>query len=707
MGKGFLRTEIPFPSAIGLLIIFCCFSFQQAHANSKRMALIIANEKYLHTTTLANPGNDAVTIASKLTDLDFSVQLERDVDARRFSEIIQDFANKLDKETDVLFYYAGHGLQFRGENFLVGVDAKLKSEATLQFETFQLNSLLNILESRAGTTLLFWDACRNNPLADELARNVTSTRDSGPVGLARGGAAPLPSRRGDTLIVFSAEPGKLALDGSGKNSPFAWALSKHLSTAGVEIESMLKRVTSDVLENTEHFQRPERLSQLTRDFYFRRGQRELAYEEELKALRVKLAEVSMAPRRRVRIVSAENLGVARASIAANTTDTRDAADPVKETIGGQDVSSKDGDDTGLVVSVNPAAATTVRKIRVSPNSKLAALGDDNGKLSIIDLQTFEIVRTINAHTERISDLDFSPDSKIVLTASRDGAVRYWDIESGNKVRDLTFPGAIPYSSRMNSSFPDRWMLVGDRAGSLIAYDLKKSKIITNKKFHAGPVHSVAYKPNGGGAFLSGGGDGQLKIRLPMGQRVSIKAHLGVLFHADFSASGNIIYTVGADRKVKLWNFDKLNTESPKAVFDGHLKYVLAADLSRDEKLLASGGGDKGINLWNVETGSLEGRLEGHTGDIEAIAFTPDGKFVISASEDKSVRVWSLSSREELVRVFLKQDGNSYTGVTMDGDTFGDLNAGLISIFVGGRLVPNAEAERVVTYLGRKISIMAD
>ena len=97
--------------------------------------------------------------------------------------------------------------------------------------------------------------------------------------LVRGGAAALPPRRGDTLIVFSAEPGKKALDGIGTFSPFAESLGRHIGTTNVEIESMLKRVAAEVLERTNHFQRPERLSQLTRDFYFRREGQNVAYED--------------------------------------------------------------------------------------------------------------------------------------------------------------------------------------------------------------------------------------------------------------------------------------------------------------------------------------------------------------------------------------------------------------------------------------------
>ena len=259
-------------------------------AGLKRLALVIANAAYVHTETLNNPLNDATLISGKLRELGFDVQFEKDVGAKRFSEIIEEFSSKLDKDTEVLFYYAGHGLQFRGENFLVGVDAKLSSEATLQFETYNLNTVLNLLERHASTTLLFWDACRNNPLAGELQRSIPDP-SSEKSGLVRGGAAALPPRQGDTLIVFSAEPGKEAIDGSGDYSPFAESLGRHIGTPNLEIELMLKRVSAEVQELTQHAQRPERLSKLIHDFYFRRDAAELEYEEEIRRLKAEIAEL--------------------------------------------------------------------------------------------------------------------------------------------------------------------------------------------------------------------------------------------------------------------------------------------------------------------------------------------------------------------------------------------------------------------------------
>jgi WD40 repeat protein len=185
----------------------------------------------------------------------------------------------------------------------------------------------------------------------------------------------------------------------------------------------------------------------------------------------------------------------------------------------------------------------------------------------------------------------------------------------------------------------------------------------------------------------------------------VSAHTGSMFQASYSSTGKLLYTVGQDRKAKIWEASKLQHQQPQAVLEGHLRYVLAADMSLDEKMLATGGADKALNLWEVASAKLVARLQGHTSDIEAVSFSPNGKFVVSTSEDKSVRIWSVDNREELVRLFFQKNGERYAGVTLENQVFGDGDSGLISIYVDGKRVTGADAEKVVQYIGRGITIM--
>jgi WD40 repeat protein len=232
-------------------------------------------------------------------------------------------------------------------------------------------------------------------------------------------------------------------------------------------------------------------------------------------------------------------------------------------------------------------------------------------------------------------------------------------------------------------------------------------IITNINLHHAPVLSVAYQPAGKGAYLSAGGDGQLKIRLPEGERLTVHAHDGPMFQASYSATGKYVYTVGGDRTAKLWDTAEFARQNPhpRAIMSGHLKYVLAADMSPDEKLLVTGGADKALNLWDVSSGRLLGHLQGHTSDVESVMFAPNGRMVVSASEDRSVRIWSVDYRQELAMLAFQKNGQDYAGVTFDNRAFGTRNSELLSVYVGGKQIPRSESEQVVQYIGRGIVII--
>jgi WD40 repeat protein len=143
-------------------------------------------------------------------------------------------------------------------------------------------------------------------------------------------------------------------------------------------------------------------------------------------------------------------------------------------------------------------------------------------------------------------------------------------KSARQIKELKAPPSIPYSARINPDSPDRFVIMGDREGRLVAWDTRRDHIITNIKLHHAPVLSVAYQPAGKGAYLSAGGDGQLKIRPPEGERFTIHAHDGPMFQASYSATGRYVYTVGADRTAKIWDTAQLDQKNPypRAIMGG-------------------------------------------------------------------------------------------------------------------------------------------
>ena len=231
-------------------------------AQGRRVALVIGNSEYVHAPTLKNPRNDAADLAASLEGLGFDVTKGIDLDKPTMERVIRDFAGHIAGASAALLFYAGHGLQVSGQNYLVPVDAKLSTAAALDFELIPLDLVHKTLEREARTNILILDACRDNPLARNLAR-AFGTR-SIPIGR---GLAGMESGEG-SLIAFSTQPGNVALDGEGRNSPFAKALLAHIAVPGDDLQTILINVRNDVMAQTEHRQIPWEHSALTARFFF-------------------------------------------------------------------------------------------------------------------------------------------------------------------------------------------------------------------------------------------------------------------------------------------------------------------------------------------------------------------------------------------------------------------------------------------------------
>ena len=230
----------------------------------KRVALVIGNAAYVHAGKLANPKNDATDMAANLKALGFEVILGTDLDKRGLDGKVRDFARALETSGAGVFFYAGHGLQVGGQNYIIPVDAKLESERDLDFETVRLDFVLRQMELNRDqkTNIVFLDACRDNPLARNLARSMgTRSTNIGP-GLAQVDAGV------GTFVAFSTQPGNVALDGNGRNSPFASALTKRIKEPGRNLNAIMIDVRRDVLAATSGKQVPWDHSALTGDFFF-------------------------------------------------------------------------------------------------------------------------------------------------------------------------------------------------------------------------------------------------------------------------------------------------------------------------------------------------------------------------------------------------------------------------------------------------------
>jgi hypothetical protein len=232
-----------------------------AAASIPRIALVVGNAHYASVGPLRNPENDARDMCVSLTQLGFQVQCVVDVpNKREFKSAIRNFTALLSKGTAGLFYYAGHGLQVDGENYLVPTQAELKVRADIDDESLNLKYLMAELDQAGnGFNIVILDACRNNPWSGSfraVGRGLAATTDT-PAG---------------TLVVYATAANDLAQDGSGRNGVFTRSLLSHLPKPGLSIEEMIKHVTIDVQQEsfgrTGMRQTPFVYSSFTGDFCF-------------------------------------------------------------------------------------------------------------------------------------------------------------------------------------------------------------------------------------------------------------------------------------------------------------------------------------------------------------------------------------------------------------------------------------------------------
>ncbi|MCR9158087.1 MAG: caspase family protein [Rhodobacteraceae bacterium] len=224
----------------------------------ERIALVIGNSGYETVSPLDNPTRDAQLIASTLEQIDFEVILLIDATQLEMKQALSDFGRSLRNggaDTTGLFYYAGHGVQSFGNNYLLPVDVSLSDAADLDLEGVEAQSVLRQMASaRNRTNFVILDACRNNPF-ENMAEFDSP------------GLAEMKAPTG-TFLSYATSPGAVALDGLGENSPFTTALAREMVKPGVAVEQMFKQVRVSVLDQTNGMQTPWDTSSLTNNFTF-------------------------------------------------------------------------------------------------------------------------------------------------------------------------------------------------------------------------------------------------------------------------------------------------------------------------------------------------------------------------------------------------------------------------------------------------------
>ncbi|MCV2864151.1 caspase family protein [Albidovulum sediminicola] len=235
-----------------------------------RVALVIGMAQYRNVPALSNTVNDARLLASTLDRIGFDVTTLIDANQEELRSELERFAFRSETADLALVYFAGHGVEVAGENFLLPVDVNVRSNKDVQRQSISLKDLLHVVDSARKMRIVILDSCRDNPLGDAILQ------ENGEVaGASRGGGLAPPSPDRGTLVAFAARDGQVALDGDGANSPFARALSEKLAEPGLEISLMFRQVRDEVLAATRNLQEPNTYGSLSGVPFYLAGSPEL------------------------------------------------------------------------------------------------------------------------------------------------------------------------------------------------------------------------------------------------------------------------------------------------------------------------------------------------------------------------------------------------------------------------------------------------
>ena len=235
-------------------------------ADGKRVALVIGNSTYRNVPTLPNPANDGADIAAALTRLGFAVTLVTNASFDQMRRGLIAFGRRDAAGADMAaVFFAGHGMEISGENWLIPVDAELKKDTDAANEAVSLRSVILQVSNTTSLGLVVLDACRNNPFVAKMSRSLALRAV---IGGGLGRIEPV----GNVLVAYAARDGTTALDGDGRNSPFTAALLHNIETPGVEVTFMLRNVRDDVMEVTRNEQQPFVYGSLSRKAIYLAGQ---------------------------------------------------------------------------------------------------------------------------------------------------------------------------------------------------------------------------------------------------------------------------------------------------------------------------------------------------------------------------------------------------------------------------------------------------
>ncbi|PDT85727.1 hypothetical protein CO669_31085 [Bradyrhizobium sp. Y36] len=638
----------------------------------QRMALVMGNSAYQRAPKLANATNDAGLLVETFKKAGFTVvEARNDLSAQDMRRTLRDFGAKARGADIAVIYYAGHGIEIDGNNYLVPVDAQLENDTDVYDETIGLDRVLVAIEPAKRLRLVILDACRDNPFAKNMKRTMASRA------VARGLAKVEPSSP-NTLVAFAAKAGLTALDGDGKNSPFATALAHHLATPGLDLRKAFGYVRDEVLQATTNRQEPFIYGSLggddvvlapaaalasapaapvgsgdasaSRDYEFaeRVGTVEAwdlytaahpsgFYTDLAKVQRNKLAAatprtppatVENEPKKvqtspvlppqpdAAKPMAAPKMAAAPAAVVPLAL-TGAAAGETKSVAAGPAstcttrTARRGNDAVGgpfIPVSIKPnVEGASVRTIAVSPNGREVATAGDDGVIRLWDAASFRLTRVLRGHTGAVYALDYWTDGKQLASAGWDGKVRVWDL--GSDGRSVSFDaGAKQFAVAFAPEPSLKYLASAGEDGVVRIWNLVTRELAKSKLDHQS-------------------GD-------------AARAAVRSLSYAP-SGSGEFV-SAGYDGKIRFYR-----TSGAIDAKDAYGRKALRVAYSPDGLRVVTAGSDAELGsakVWDVRSGASR-LLAGHRDYVVSASWSTDSKRIVTGGggRDKSVNLWDADS----------------------------------------------------------------